>query len=569
EASKTGDSLPHLLAGEVVIEGLTEKHFAERLAEISEKYDLHDPNVELHIENGPRVKIRRAENGYIWAAAELPQSYVKLTSADGGLSVRAPLENIETFVDSRYFLLKERMRDFLIKRGDIGTIWKGAEYAWAWGEAWLRGRVDLNAERTKGFFQLAWATHELNSFGSSDYIAAAMSLAGVEMPAEEGAVVASPILEADIECMKGFIDGAIGAVEDAESLLERARGDLWLAKSAAAAENLEKTIRSLDDFVEKTVGATAKVSEADNRFNDLLDFLSQGAGNNALMAYVRQGLTTRNLSPDYPSLNEQIDWAVAGTTEKMFCIENKAAETSRSLDNSNVKNAIDQLSADTESVVNFLLREPVPKRVVYIKTYKDDPPMEVLDGVPVYIDSKNDGGVGSLKVVLHGAKEGLDKMGEYSQRVEQAPPKLEVDSELRERLNEILPAHLNRESLYEILPPPPIREYPGLSVYHDFSVKSVKYKREDIAGWFNSPTATPIPIPFIGVTLWWGQWDTEIKLESQAVEEIFDFDNPTIPLKKEAGYVHSSLAYKVHVPDKTFGARVALVSLKSFTISSG
>ncbi|MEW6222686.1 MAG: hypothetical protein AB1476_05210 [Candidatus Hadarchaeota archaeon] len=574
EVSKTADWLPHVLAGKFIVEGLASSHFAERLNEISEKYSLQDPRVDLHIENGLRVEIRRAENGYVWATAELPQSYVKLTSTGGRLCLKIPLENVETFIDSRYFLLQERMSDFLQKRGDIGTIWKGVEYAWAWGEAWLSGKVELNEGRTKGFFQLAWATHELNSFGSSDYLAAALSLANVELPTEGGdEVIATPIRATDIGRMKEFIDDAIGAVEGAESLLERAVVDLSLAESTAASENLEneeldKVRVALENCHDRTVGARAKVSEAESHFNYLLNFLSQGASSDAVMAYIYQGLTTRNLSPDCPSLEEQIEWAVNGVTSKISSIENNTTKTIQELDFSNAKTAVEQLSADVKCEIDLLLRSPEPKRMIYIKTYKEDPPSEALDEIPVYIDSRDDGGIGGLKVVLQGAKEGLDKMNEFSQKVEQAPPTFEVDEGLKKMLNKSPPSCLNRENLYGILPPPPIRQSPGLSVYHDFSVKSVKYKREDIAGWFNSPTATPIPIPFIGVTLWWGQWDTEIKLESRAVEEIFDFDNPTIPLKKEFGYVHSPLAYKVKVPDETFGARVIVVSLKPFTIST-
>jgi hypothetical protein len=465
------------------------------------------------------------------------------------------------------------MDEFLQKRGDIGTLWKEMEYIWAWGEAWLEGNVNLSGDRTKGFFQIAWAMHELNSFGSSDYLAAAQALVGVETLATEPLVV-SPINAVDIERIDGFIDRAMGAINEAKALLEMADDDISLAKNIAATENLEngglgKIKAALDNSGARITGAEGKVLDAGGHFNGLLDFLSQGAGGNVMIAAIYQGLTARELDPSYPSLKEQVGWGIEGAAEKISALGGKITQASGNLDANTARSALNQLSTQVESSMALLLNEPEPRRWVYVRAYADDPPMEVSQGMPVYIDCKADGGIGGLKKVLNGAKGGFEEMNEFSQQSEGDPPSLEIDEGLKNALRQSpLPAGLNRENIYEIFPPPPIKSSPGLSVYHDLSVEGVRYTREDPAGWFGLQTATPIPIPFIGITLWWGQWDTQVELEHQAVEEIFDFDNPTLPLARLAGYVHSSLAYRGRVPDETFGARVIVVSLRQFTIST-
>jgi hypothetical protein len=96
----------------------------------------------------------------------------------------------------------------------------------------------------------------------------------------------------------------------------------------------------------------------------------------------------------------------------------------------------------------------------------------------------------------------------------------------------------------------------------------VSYQRGDLAGKCGFPNATPIPLWFIGVTLWWGQWETKIQLEPGATEEIFDFDNPVLPQLHGTDYVHKPLAYRWGMPENTWGINVIVISLMPFTISS-
>jgi len=580
EVSKNADMYSNVYTREHAVEEIASEYFKERLRELSEKYPAHESGIELCVtDNCVHLTLQEVEDGYVLATAELPEgSAVNLTSSNGKLSVKVPLEETRAFVDSRYFLLQERMDEFVQRRGDIGRFWKEMEYIWAWGEAWLEGNVNLSEDRTKGFFQVAWAMHELDSFGSADYLTAAQALVGMETPATEPLVV-TPINTVDIERLDGYVDRARDSINCAKALLEMADENISLAKNFAN-ENLENVglgkIRvALNDSESNACDARDKIMEASAQFSGLLDYLSRESSGDVVMASVYQGLTTRSLDPDCPSLKEQVECGIEGAAEKISAVENLIARTAGGLEVAAAKSSLNQLSTDFRNMKAPLLEEPGPKRYVYVEAYEDDPPREVQRPIPVYIDCKADGSIGGLKVVLRGAKSGFEEMNEFSQQSENDPPSLDIDEDLKNALQQnLLPTWSDRENIYEILPPSPIKSSPGLSVYHELSVDEVKYTREDLVGLLlNSATdsspATPFPIPFIGITLWWGQWDAEVKLERRPVEEVFDFDNPTLPLANGAGYVHSSLAYRWDVPDETFDARVIVVSTKAFTISTG
>ncbi|KUO42660.1 MAG: hypothetical protein APZ16_04845 [Candidatus Hadarchaeum yellowstonense] len=125
---------------------------------------------------------------------------------------------------------------------------------------------------------------------------------------------------------------------------------------------------------------------------------------------------------------------------------------------------------------------------------------------------------------------------------------------------------INREKIYELLPPPPLKNFPGISVYHEFKVKDVIYRRQDPAGLLGLPMATPIPIGSSGATIWWGQWEIIIETEENPIEEIFDFDNPTIPRLHDGFFVHLPLAYRWELSEKRYSTIISLVSPKPFAM---
>ncbi len=72
---------------------------------------------------------------------------------------------------------------------------------------------------------------------------------------------------------------------------------------------------------------------------------------------------------------------------------------------------------------------------------------------------------------------------------------------------------------------------------------------------------------------WWAQWDITLEHEDGIIEEIFDFDNPTLPLTHEAMgeefIAHKPLAYRHEVSNNMFNVRLVIISLKPFSISDG
>lgn len=558
-------------ARERAIERLAADYFLGRLAEIGLAYARHDTRIELDLPESarPGIELEGAGGGYALAHVNhLGGARLRLASRDGSLSIALPLENVDIFIDSRYFLLQERMGEFYEKRDGICASWQAMEYISAWAGAWLRGNVELSSSRTRAFFETSWAIHELDVFGSSDYWATARGL--IDAAGAGGAstlltelsdptVLVTPIRATDVEEMIEHIDLALGSVETASALVSEARELVRRVHDMTGPP--ENVIVMLNEAGARLTGAEREISGAGGHFNQLIDFIASSAPNNAVMATLYQSLTSRMIDGGYPSLKEQMDWCVEGTMTKISELKGDIGDVSAG--------GFEDLLARAESLTEELLSQPTPKRWVTLTTYSGDPPRPVEERVPVYIDCEVDGTVGLLKLILMGARSNLEEMGRLSQQYEPALEEMEIDEELTSKLIESPPEFsIDREGFYELLPPAPIQASPGLSVFHQFEMKNVSYHRRDLAGIFGSPTATPIPLWFIGVTLWWGQWETTLELEPGPVEEVFDFDNPTLPLPHGTGYFHKPLAYRWGMPERPYGVNVIVISLRPFTIST-
>ncbi|WP_342819167.1 hypothetical protein [Candidatus Hadarchaeum sp.] len=125
---------------------------------------------------------------------------------------------------------------------------------------------------------------------------------------------------------------------------------------------------------------------------------------------------------------------------------------------------------------------------------------------------------------------------------------------------------LCRENIYELLPPAPLKEIPGISVYRDLRSKDIIFQRQDPAGLMGLPTATPIPLGTSGATVWWGQWEITLETEEEPIEEIFDFDYPTIPVIYGSFCAHLPLAYRWVFSEKKFTTVITIVSPEPFLI---
>ena len=607
--SKNADSYVSDEARELAIKNLAAKYFAERVAALPNTYAKHDARIELELGN-PNAQLifnlREGDGGYTLADVRLPKgTCVKIISWDNSLVLELPCESLEAFIDSRYFLLQERMRAFISRIGSVSTNWAIMEYVSAWAGAWLSGNVKLNVSRSKAFFELAWAAHELDIFGSADYTATAIGLTSAAADVNETSgdilsdissttLIASPVRTVDVDVMRGYIDCALEALAEASSALAGEKEHVQRANDALAQihENmdnansqLENVQIALEDAVVSVAQARNHVSEVDQHFEQLINFTTRSASQNVIMRALRESLVER-MRKDYPSPQEQVTWGVRGTLAKLndhktnistFAQEMSADNTTAGLENS-LMDLLDEITSSTQE----LLAEPAPKRWVEFTSYAEpgsyegEPPESVQKTAPVYIYGKEDGTIGALKIILKNAMGNLEKMKELAGSVEPAPDEInsvDIDEALRQKLelNAGDFSNIDRERLYELLPPPPIQSQPGLSVFHDFGIKEVRYGREDPAGWFGSPTPTTIPLWFIGVTLWWAQWDITLELEDGAIEEIFDFDNPTLPLTYDAMgeefITHKPLAYRHEMLSNTFNFRLVIISLRPFSIS--
>ncbi len=560
------------------IKQLATGYFAERVTELGSWYSKHDSRVELDVPSlntWPSVNIEEIDGGYMVACGGLPEgSRLRLKSRDNSLSVVTPMENVVTFIDSRYFLLQEQMDEFVKRRGDIATWWGIMEYLTAWGEAWLKGKVHLDDSRSRAFFETAWGIHEFNTFGSADYWTIAEKLAeGVGGSSSklawlrERTVMVTPISAVDVDTIREYIDLALSSLEGAAANLEEAKRCIRMAEDMKASSS-ENTRRMLKNAVDHVADARGEISAVEDHFNQLLEFVESHCSNNVVMDALYQSFTSRSLSEDYPSLKEQIELGTKGVSAELFRLERSIADLVE-LSKDGAESSFSEISAQTISSIDLILSRSDPERWVTFTVYAGDPPKSTGESIPVYIWDESNGTIGTLKFVLEKAREDLNQMKTLSQQYEPTSAELEVDEELVLRLAGNPPEfETGREEFYELMPPQPIHRSPGVSVFHDFEVKSITYRREDPAGWCGSPTATPVPLWFIGVTLWWGQWEITLELDPNVVEEIFDYDNPTLPRPYGFGHVHKPLAYRWEMPDEPFSIRVVVISLRPFSISS-
>ena len=610
EVSKNADDYGSDGARELAIESLAAGYFAERMDALPIVYKQHDARIELElgISSGrPAFDLREGEGGYAWATARLPsRARVRISSWDNSLVLELPCENLEVFIDSRYFLLQRRMGEFIDGLGSVGTKWAVMEYTAAWAGAWLRGKVTMSASRSKAFFELAWAAHELDIFGSADYVATVGGLidatAGTGETSEDilydlsNTVVVTPLRTADVKAMGEYVDRALEALAEASTALMEAKGHVLRASDALTQkpENmdnigpaLENAQAALGDAIGSVTRVRNHVSEADQQFEQLIDFTVRSAGQNMAMGALHESLVER-MREDYPSPREQVAWGARGTLVKLDNLEMILSAFAREVGAvdtiTELEDLMTRLLDEITSSVQGLHAEPAPKRWVEFTSYAEPgsyegkPPESVGKMAPVYIDGEGDGTIGNLKIILQNTRNNLNEMRRLAGRTEPALDEIksaEIDEALRQKLelNAGDSSSIDREQLYELLPPPPIQSQPRLSVFHNFTIKKVRYSREDPAGWFGSPTPTPIPLWFIGVTLWWAQWDITLELEDGIIEEIFDFDNPTLPLTHEAMgeefIAHKPLAYRHEVSSNMFNVRLVIISLKPFSISDG
>lgn len=628
DVSKHAEDYADAAARERAIENLALSNLMEFAEELPRNYQRSDARVELEVPNSsgdslpwyimaclaltnnlPHVDIQ-AEGDFVSAGVKLPgQTRIRARTWDNSLVITLPYDNFDVFVDSRYFLLQNRMDEF-IGNGleEIRKTWRNIEYILAWAGAWSSIGVDLSDARSRAMFELAWARQELETFGSADYIATAIKLCGANSGGSGSGDILStvsnppavvPLRAVDVGTMNGFIDRALGYLSSASTDLTTAKGHLARAKDEITripdnAENttlVENARIELEAAVASISQSKERVRSARQQFDQLVEFTAQAAGSDVVMAAIHDSITRRTVRADYPALQEQVVWGTDGTEDKISELGAMTQTQLQVVSASNmlsVKNAMSSFYNLAETLIQNLLSEPSPKRSVEFDSYTEPGSGDMNAGptrgtAPVYVDGAQDGTIGAVKVVLESAKANLEKMRTLSEMTEPSPGELqdvEIDEGLKQKLGADTRGFLgiDRERLYELLPPPPVRQQPGLSVFHDFDISGVRHEREDPVGRLFGQSAPPTPIPlwFIGLTLWYAQWEVTLELADDPVEEIFDFDNPTLPRQHELAEVlgnkvvvdvHKPLAYRYEAPNRSFSFKLILISLRGFSIA--
>jgi hypothetical protein len=620
DVSKHAEDYADATARGRAIENIASNYFSEIVGELPRNYQHSDARVELEIPNSagnfmalsaltnnpPRVDIR-AEGDFVSADVKLPkQTRIRAGTWDNSLVVTLPCDNFDVFVDSRYYLLQDRMDEF-IGNGfeEIRETWRNLEYILAWAGAWLSTGVNLNDARSRAIFELAWAGQELETFGSADYIATAIGLCGASGSSNDVLSTISnhpsviPLRAVDVDAMNGFIDRAIGCLSSASTDLTATKRHLVYAKDdiIRVPDNAENTALIENARIELEA-AVASISQSKNcvrdarqQFNQLVEFIAQAARSDVVMAAIHDSITRRTIRSDYPSLQEQVIWGAAGTDNKISELEAMAQTQLQIISAGNIlliKNSMPSFYDRAEALIQSLLSEPSPKRSVEFDSYAEPGASDVgteptRNTVPVYIDGEQDGTIGAVKIVLQNTKANLEKMRTLSEMTEPSSSELQdvdIDEGLKQKLGADTRGFLgiDRERLYELLPPAPIRDQPGLSVFHNFEISRVSHEREDPAGRLFGQNAPPTPIPlwFIGLTLWYAQWEITLELANDPVEEIFDFANPTLPRSHELAEVlgnkvvvdvHKPLAYRYEAPNRSFSFKLIIISLRGFSIA--
>lgn len=197
----------------LAVERLWVKNLRERLSAIVASGENMSLPPWLKLGSGDlKAKLERENGGYPRARVELPEGTSIFGSLpDNSFFISLPCENIEVSADARFFLLEDRMSDF---KGDLGEVelrWKFAEYALAYAQAWAGKEIKLSEERSRILFQLAWASHEIDKFGSADFPAVMEDISSFPYVEQilhgyDPDVVVKPLKKKDVQNLKRKID---------------------------------------------------------------------------------------------------------------------------------------------------------------------------------------------------------------------------------------------------------------------------------------------------------------------------------------------------------------------------
>lgn len=656
------------------IEFLAEKSFRKRLSLTVQTQGIHPRWSESSPKNGDlKFEINQEGEGYPQATIKFAKgTSVYGTLPDNTFFISQSIENLETSVDARFYLLKERMNRFEDDLDGVEKRWKYAEYAMAYAQAWAGGKIHLSGEITRILFQLALASQEIDKFGSADYKAIMQDLIGlpsVDQVVEgyNSNVTVDPLRENFVQTLKvGIEDTLFHIGESAADFQNSVSGieeltqfqfENWFknklkelsvlqekvgnADSKSLNREFRKICENFRSIYTLPTGQVERASEsireaklhmmkARKRFQDALRSTEELSNDNPLAKQLYEDLVqegdppgmalqvksgTNDVLEEFDHFEEQIQrmkthfqildnlgGRFPANFERLFeealkednrrRAENILSEASASaigvfedFEESSIHGLTeaDSLYRELNSAIADQVRDP---KANWREEYEQHPqPGENCIGeirkrsAEKYVIYPGKGTIGGLERVLENAKSHLELFEDLNKELKKQKEelkKLEIDKDLREKLKKNLcfqfPDNLTREEFYELSPPTPLKSDPGLSVYHEVEVESVEYKREDPAGLVHgSAPPTPIYLWFIGVTLYWAQWNVGLELKEPILEEIFDYKNQTIPkpiVEGSKNYIHKPLPYRREFPKTEFNFRLIVVGLRPFIISA-
>jgi len=498
---------------------------------------LENLNVEIHLpEKYPLVNFREGWNGQMIAGFEsLDDFYILAWSPDNSIRLKRFLGDISVSVPSRYYLLRGLMDNFLRKLPSVTDRWGLMEYAKSWSEALLQGRITLDERVDRGLFEISWALMERDVFGAFDPSGSISSFTSGNPFSRR--ILVSPVDESKISRMKNYVEKSRMAIEFASSRLQSALDGMRSGVWDNSPENFRKVIQSV-------------ISELDlglREFEQLLTFVREAGKTDSVMLSIYTSLTSPVLNSQLPPPADQMNEGCEKVRTVLSSVERVLFE-----------NTWENQKLVLETQLSNLLELPNP-RWISVRAYADNPPREVENLVPLYIWSGSPPSLLAIEKVLLGIESDLEKLLEFS------APKLPDFDEVDEILNvKVLSSLPDRELLYKLRPP--TTSPSGVGVFHELQISEIEYHREDLAGRIGSSMATPVPLPFINVCFWWGQWKTEVKIDA-GLEELIDIRNPTILENTELGYLHMPYVYRHSFSQDSFEITVLVISLKPFTIS--
>ncbi|MCD6248633.1 MAG: hypothetical protein J7J17_04205 [Hadesarchaea archaeon] len=655
---------------ELAIERIASKNLNEFLSSLDPWNGSFGLDVRLEMgQESASVDISPWENGYVVALVSIPGCVIEANAPDNSLGFRLTYENFEIIIDSRYYLLEDLLEGFA---GDLDSIedkWKYAEYMAAYAEALVGRQVTLSKFKSQALFQLAWASQELSTFGSSDYLATALSLCEIgdvqQIPwGYSSVVVGNPLNTSHIGEVAKRVEDVLEELEGAERELAEVQsavedivdldlGDLRVKVDGGLEDilsfveesNVERVrerfgelcedfrlaystpLSRLEGVLSGLEGGKLHVQRAEENFRQVLELLEEIASDDSLMAQLYNNFTSGDgalakqilrafsgveralddikfeLCACEPGLHvpSEISSIFPGELEKRLAsAEDNLSEIERILGDARerVHKAIEEFEnfiGDAEdnfrptfsrvsSELETLLERPEPNwfetYVEYPDPGKDPNADPVTKTVRGYLIEGGEPTIGGLKLVLEEVLTNLDRLEDLAEAFDSLQgdlTKWDIDGDLLDAMEQsfVLPSTFDREQAYELAPPEPIRSDPGISVFHEFEVADIRYEREDPVGRFAPSLPTPIYLWFIGTTIYWAQWNVTLELRDNPLEEIFDYENPTLvrPMPEDGDSplraAHKPLAYRCELPEKKFDFRLVVVSLSLFHVQHG